>query len=85
MQNRRRAAQAAKPAFLKEAFRFSLGRNETWRDKSPNYHLDRAMHHGLTYRMIRDGDEPANGEGQIKHLKNAITRLAMRLVKELDA
>ena len=55
------------------------GRDESWRDKPQDYHLDRALRHIISHKLIRDGNQPADGE---KHLSLAITRLAMALTQE---
>lgn len=52
------------------------GCDESWRELPQDYHLDRALRHALTYKLIRDGNQKPDGE---EHLKLAIARLAMAL------
>jgi hypothetical protein len=43
-------------------------------------HLDKAVRHIMTHKLIRDGNQAPDGE---MHLKNALTRMAMALAQEL--
>lgn len=52
----------------------------SWMDDPQNRHLSKAIRHIETYRMIRDGDIPPDGEN---HLRNALTRVAMALAQSL--
>lgn len=54
------------------------GSNENWRKDPQDYHLDRAMRHISTFKLIRDGNQPAD---QDKHLELALTRIAMALTQ----
>ena len=45
------------------------GCDETWRDKPQNYHLHKAVRHIMSFLLT----------GEIEHLKNALTRIAMAL------
>jgi hypothetical protein len=53
---------------------------EAWKTEPLNNHLDKACRHILTYKLIKEGNSPDDGE---MHLKNAITRLAFALYQEL--
>jgi len=50
-----------------------------WRHEEQDYHLDRAIRHICTYRVMRDGSQKPDGDN---HLKLALTRLAMALAKD---
>lgn len=52
------------------------GSNENWRNDPMNYHLDRALRHIITYKLIAEGNQTPDGE---PHLKLALTRIAMAL------
>ena len=54
------------------------GKDDSWRGKPVNYHLDRAIRHAITYKLIAEGNQKPDGED---HLKLAITRLAFALWK----
>jgi hypothetical protein len=45
----------------------------------PDYHIDRAIRHLVTARLIRDGHQPADKEGTRGHLRRALTRVAMAI------
>lgn len=55
--------------------------SESWFTEPQDNHLDKAVRHIMTFKLIRDGNSPPDGE---MHLKNAITRLAMALTQELE-
>jgi hypothetical protein len=55
--------------------------DEAWRTQSASMHIDKAIRHVITHRLIKDGHQPPDGE---THLMNAITRLAMALTQELQ-
>lgn len=55
---------------------------ESWRDEDQNNHLDKAVRHIMTYKLIRDGNQKPDNESC--HLKNALCRVAMALCQELD-
>lgn len=52
------------------------GANEEWRKHVVNYHLDRAIRHTITYKLMREHNQQPDGEN---HLELALTRLAMAL------
>lgn len=47
-----------------------------WSEESQDYHLDRAVRHVMTYKLMRDNNQKTDGEN---HLELALTRLAMAL------
>ena len=55
------------------------GRDDSWKDKPKDYHLDRALRHIVTYKLIRDGNQPPDGD---HHLRLALTRLSMALYQD---
>jgi hypothetical protein len=54
------------------------GKDDSWREKPINYHLDRGIRHAITYKLIAEGNQILDGED---HLKLAITRLPFALWK----
>ncbi len=44
-----------------------------------DYHLDRAIRHAMTYRLMRDANQLEDSEGYRGHLERAVTRLVMAL------
>ena len=54
------------------------GCDDSWQEKNFNYHLDRALRHAITHKLIAEGNQPPDGE---RHIELAITRLAMALWK----
>lgn len=60
---------------------------DAWRVEPQDNHLDKALRHALTFRLMRDGNskEPdAEGEDRIAHLKRALCRMALVLTQEVD-
>ncbi|PAW76080.1 MAG: hypothetical protein B9S32_16370 [Verrucomicrobia bacterium Tous-C9LFEB] len=60
---------------------------DAWRSEPQDNHLDKALRHALTFRLMRDGNskEPdAEGEDRMAHLKRALCRLALVLCQEAD-
>jgi hypothetical protein len=51
----------------------------TWLDEDEDEHLDKAIRHILTYKIIREGYQKPDGEN---HLDNAVTRLAMAVTRK---
>ncbi len=47
--------------------------------QDPDYHLDRAIRHAMTYRLMRDSNQLEDAEGHRGHLERAVTRLVMAL------
>lgn len=45
----------------------------------PDYHIDRAIRHLVTARLIRDGHQGNDAEGVNGHLKRALTRVVMAI------
>lgn len=61
---------------------------DAWRAEPQDNHLDKAMRHALTYRLMRDGNSPdpdSGGEDRLAHLRRALCRLALVLSQEVDA
>lgn len=56
-------------------------RRQSWLDEPEDNHLDKAIRHVMTYKLIRDGNQPPDGE---MHLKNALCRLAMAMAQAED-
>ncbi len=60
---------------------------DAWRSEPQDNHLDKALRHALTFRLMREGNskEPdAEGEDRMAHLKRALCRLALVLCQETD-
>ena len=57
-------------------------RAEGWREEPMDNHLDKAIRHICTHKLIRDGNAKPDGE---MHLRNALCRLAMALTQVIDA
>lgn len=55
---------------------------ESWRDEPQDNHLDKAVRHIMTYKLIRDGNQIPDNESC--HLKNALCRIAMALCQEIE-
>ncbi|HEX3149219.1 MAG TPA: dATP/dGTP diphosphohydrolase domain-containing protein [Gemmataceae bacterium] len=53
--------------------------NDDWRNEPQDKHLDKAMRHILTHKLVRDGHQKPNGEN---HLHHALTRIAMAIAQE---
>lgn len=47
-----------------------------WKDEDVEMHLNKAIRHICTHRLMRDGHQEPNGEN---HLELALTRVAMAL------
>lgn len=45
----------------------------------PDYHIDRAIRHLVTARLIRDGHQAKDKEGTRGHLRRALTRCVMAI------
>lgn len=58
------------------------GSNDNWRLEPLNYHLDRAIRHIITHKLITEGNQTPDKE---EHLRFALTRIAMALTLNLDA
>lgn len=61
---------------------------EAWRAEPQDNHLDKALRHALTFRLMREGNSPepdAEGEDRIAHLQRALCRLALVLTQETDS
>lgn len=54
------------------------GCDDSWIERPNNHHLDRAIRHILTHKLIAEGNQEPDGE---RHLHLALTRLAMALWK----
>ncbi len=54
---------------------------DAWRTEPQDNHLDKAVRHIMTYKLIRDGNQKPDGE---MHLRNALCRLAMALTQTID-
>jgi hypothetical protein len=52
---------------------------EAWRDEPQDKHLDKAVRHIMTHKLIRDGHQASDGEN---HLEFALARIAMALAQE---
>ena len=55
-----------------------FGNDDSWKEQSINFHLDRSLRHAMTYKLIAEGNQPPDGE---RHLELAMTRLSMALWK----
>jgi hypothetical protein len=63
-------------------------KRDAWRSEPADNHLDKALRHALTYRLMRDGNSPdpdAGGEDRLDHLRRALCRIAFVLVQEKDS
>ena len=56
------------------------GKDDSWKQATMNYHLDRAIRHAITYKLIAEGNQEPDGE---RHLELAMTRLAFALWKTM--
>lgn len=52
-----------------------------WRIEPQNNHIGKGIRHGITHQLIKEGNQPLDGE---MHLKNAICRFTMALVQEIE-
>jgi hypothetical protein len=57
-------------------------RAEGWRAEPQDNHLDKAVRHVMTFKLIRDSNQKPDGEN---HLRNALCRLAFALNQEIQA
>ncbi len=57
-------------------------RQDDFSTRDPNFHLDRAIRHICTARLIRDKHQDMDLEGVAGHLGRALTRLAMAMHQE---
>ena len=51
---------------------------DRWRTEPQDNHLDKAVRHIMTFKLISDGNQKPDGE---QHLCNAICRLALALAQ----
>lgn len=60
---------------------------DAWRAEPQDNHLDKALRHALTFRLMRDGNSPEpdeKGEDRLAHLERALCRMALVLSQEVD-
>lgn len=56
---------------------------DKWRVEPQDNHLDKAVRHIMTYKLIRDGNQKPDGEPN--HLRNAVCRAVMALVQDMTS
>lgn len=60
---------------------------DAWRYEPQDNHLDKALRHALTFRLMRDKNSPepdAEGEDRLAHLQRSLCRLALVICQEID-